>query len=99
MKTLFLALFASLISLNAAAANRPARRTESTIPAQHVAQVAPSPLIATMGQELDREMPILSKATPPAYFISYILTSTDRSRSDGLERRAALERGEPLALA
>ena len=37
----------------------------------------------TMGQELDREMPILSKATPPAYFISYILTSTDRSEVMG----------------
>ena len=36
-----------------------------------------------MGQELDREMPILSKATPPAYFVSYILTSTDRSEVMG----------------
>jgi predicted Zn-dependent protease len=45
--------------------------------------VAPSPLIATMSQELDREMPILSKATPPAYFISYILTSSDRSEVMG----------------
>ena len=36
-----------------------------------------------MGQELDREMPILSKATPPAYFISYTLTSTDRAEVMG----------------
>ena len=36
-----------------------------------------------MGQELDRELPILSKATPPAYFVSYILTSTDRSEVMG----------------
>jgi predicted Zn-dependent protease len=36
-----------------------------------------------MGQELDREMPILSKANPPAYFVSYILTSTDRSEVMG----------------
>jgi TldD protein len=37
----------------------------------------------TMGQELDREMPILSKSTPPAYFVSYILTSSDRSEVMG----------------
>jgi predicted Zn-dependent protease len=36
-----------------------------------------------MSQELDREMPILSKATPPAYFVSYILTSSDRSEVMG----------------
>jgi len=36
-----------------------------------------------MSQELDREFPILSKATPPAYFVSYILTSSDRSEVMG----------------
>jgi TldD protein len=36
-----------------------------------------------MGDELDREMPILSKANPPAYFISYILTSADRTEVMG----------------
>ena len=36
-----------------------------------------------MSQELDREMPVLSKANPPAYFLSYILTSTDRSEVMG----------------
>jgi TldD protein len=83
VKTFGLALLASLVSLNTWAANKPARRPEPTSPAQQPAQAAPSPLIVTMGQELDRELPILSKATPPAYFVSYILTSTDRSEVMG----------------
>lgn len=83
MKTFGLALLASLLSLNVWAANKPARPPASAPPAQQPAQAAPSPLLATMSQELDREMPILSKATPPAYFVSYILTSSDRSEVMG----------------
>jgi hypothetical protein len=37
-------------------------------------QAAPSPLLAEMTAELNRNMPVLSKATPPAYFINYTLT-------------------------
>jgi predicted Zn-dependent protease len=69
--------------MNASAANKPARHPEPALPAQQAAPAAPSPLIVTMGQELDRELPILSKATPPVYFLSYILTSTDRSEVMG----------------
>src|SRR3984957_5348903 len=83
VKTFSLAVFAYLLSVNAWAANKPARQPEPALPQQQAAQVAPSPVIVTMGQELDREMPILSKATPPAYFVSYILTSTDRSEVMG----------------
>jgi len=83
VKTFGLALLASLLSLNTWAANKPARPPAPAPPAQQPAQVAPSPLITTMGQELDREMPILSKSTPPAYFVSYILTSSDRSEVMG----------------
>ena len=53
------------------------------MPEDKPAQAAPSPVIGTMAQELDREMPILAKATPPAYFISYILTSSDRTEVMG----------------
>ena len=83
MKTFGLALLASLLSLNTWAANKPARLPAPASTAQQPAKAAPSPLIVTMGQELDREMPILSKATPPAYFVSYILTSSDRSEVVG----------------
>ena len=80
MKIFGLALLSSLLSLNAFAANKPARSPEA---GAAETQVQASPLIVTMGQELDRELPILSKATPPAYFLSYILTSTDRSEVMG----------------
>ncbi len=87
MKTFGLALIASLLSLNAWAANKPAGRPDPALPAQQQAQqgaqAAPSPVIATMNEEMERELPILSKATPPAYFISYILTSSDRSEVMG----------------
>ena len=83
MKTFSSRVTRALLSVNAWAANKPARQPEPAPPAQQPAQAAPSPVIVTMGQELDREMPILSKATPPAYFVSYILTSTDRSEVMG----------------
>jgi len=83
VKTFVLVLFASLLSINGWAANKPAGSPEPADPAQKPAQVAASPVIATMASELDREMPILSKATPPAYFVSYILTSSDRSEVMG----------------
>ena len=87
MKTFGLALLASLLSVNGWAAKKPAANPDpaalASQAAQKAAQAIPSPMIVTMGQELDREMPILSKATPPAYFISYILTSSDRSEVMG----------------
>jgi len=82
VKTFCLAVVATVISMNVWAANKPARAPEPA-PSAETTQAAPSPLIQTMSQELDREMPILSKATPPAYFLSYILTSSDRSEVMG----------------
>jgi len=52
-------------------------------PAAQGAQVVPAPELVTMGQELDREMPVLSKADPPAYFIGYTLTSSDHAEVMG----------------
>ncbi len=46
-------------------------------------QASPSPNLATMGQELDREMSILGKADPPAYYIGYTLTSMDHAEVMG----------------
>ena len=83
MKTFAFALFASLFSLAASAANKPLRRPAPIPAPQQSAQAAPAAVLVTMGQELDREMPILSKATPAAYFINYTLTSTDRTEVMG----------------
>jgi len=87
VKTFTLASLTILLSMNALAANRPvahpaplAPEAEQSAPA---AQVAPSPVLVTMGQELDREMPILSKSIPAAYFINYTLTSTQRTEVMG----------------
>ncbi len=46
-------------------------------------QVAPSPLLATVQQELTREMGILGKADPPAYFMSYTVTDSSRAEVTG----------------
>src|SRR5262245_20604525 len=50
---------------------------------QATAQAAPSPVLATMKQELDREMAVLSKADPPAYFLSYTVTDVNRTEVTG----------------
>jgi len=47
------------------------------------AQVNPAPVIATLQQELEREMATLSKADPPAYFMSYTVTESSRATVSG----------------
>ncbi len=81
MKTLTLATLLTFVSLSALAAGKPARRPAPA--PQQAPQVAPSPALTTMSQELEREMPVFSKATPPAYFINYILTSSERTEVMG----------------
>jgi TldD protein len=63
---------AAILSISAQATPIP-RKTGSrrAVPQQ---QAPPSPMIAAMSAELDRNLPILSKATPPAYYIGYTLT-------------------------
>jgi TldD protein len=83
VKKFVLATLVMFVSLNALAASKTARRPLPAPPAQQGGQVAPSPALVAMGQELDRELPILTKASPAAYFIDYILTSTDRTEVMG----------------
>ncbi len=52
-------------------------------PAAAQAQATPSPLLAAMSAELDRSLPVLSKADPPAYFLNYTLTDSVRANVSG----------------
>lgn len=83
MKTISFATLVMFVSLNAVAANQPAGKPGPETPDQPGAQAKPSPALVTMGEEMDREMPILSKASPSAYFMSYTLTSTERTEVMG----------------
>jgi TldD protein len=47
------------------------------------AQAPASPLLGTMQQELDREMGLLGKADPAAYFLSYIVSDVARAEVTG----------------
>ena len=58
-------------------------------------QTSPSPLLATMRAELDRNMPVLGHASPPAYFINYTLTQSRRAQVMG-SNGALLDSSENL---
>lgn len=73
---------AVLLAVAATGAGKPAARPAPEQAAAS-AQVAPAPLMATMQQELDREMATLSKSDPPAYFMSYTVTDSDRAAVTG----------------
>jgi predicted Zn-dependent protease len=51
--------------------------------ANAASQAAPAPVMATMQEELEREMATLGRATPPAYFISYTVTESARTSVTG----------------
>jgi len=59
------------------------RIPESPAQAAQPGQAAPSPLLAAVQEELDREMGVIGKADPPAYFLSYTVTDSDRSEVTG----------------
>jgi len=52
-------------------------------PVEQPAQAAASPLLGTMQQEMDRELGILGKADPAAYFLSYIVSDVTRAEVTG----------------
>ena len=83
VKTLNFVVCVAILSVNAmAAANKPHAPVSAASPEQ-AGQVAPAPSLVTIGQELDRELPVLSKATPAAYFINYTLTTLQRAEVMG----------------
>jgi TldD protein len=73
---------AVLIAVAATGAEKPAAKPA---PAQAAAsaQATPAPLLATLEQEMGREMTTLSKADPPAYFMSYTVTESNRAAVSG----------------
>ena len=46
-------------------------------------QAAPSPILGAVQQELEREMAVIGKSDPPAYFLSYTVTDSQRSEVTG----------------
>ncbi|MGB6431260.1 MAG: hypothetical protein WBF06_11785, partial [Candidatus Acidiferrales bacterium] len=80
---LLYSLCALLLSPGVALAGGTAPNRSAKLQGAATPQAAPAPAIAAMSEELAREMPILSQADPPAYFIRYTLTSSDRMEVSG----------------
>jgi TldD protein len=83
LNKLIFSTFAMFFSLSALAAGGPAQTKPATTPQPTAKQAPPAPVMGTLEQELGREMPILSNATPPAYFLGYTLTSSQRAEVVG----------------
>src|ERR1700733_14911976 len=82
-KLILVTLAISLTTTMAMAAGAPSQVKTATPTQPQIKQASPAPVMATLSQELDREMPILSKASPAAYFLGYTVTSTERSEVVG----------------
>jgi predicted Zn-dependent protease len=79
-----LLIFAFLFAASSAfAKGKPPRIPESPAQAAQPGRAAPSPLLGAIQEELDREMAVIGKSDPPAYFLSYTVTDSDRSEVTG----------------
>lgn len=79
-----LSIFALILIVTSASAKTKAPRVPPSAPqATQAGQAAPSPILAAVKEELDREMGVIGKADPPAYFLSYMVTDSDRSEVTG----------------
>jgi TldD protein len=76
-------LLSAALWLAASSAVAKGKPSAPRAPLPQSAQAAPSPLLATMQQELEREMAVLSRAEPPAYYMSYTITDSDRAEVVG----------------
>lgn len=83
MKTFVLAVIVSIFSLNLGAESKPAHKPARAAAHPRAAEVKPDPALTTMSGELEREMPVLSRANPPAYFVSYTLSTVARAQVMG----------------
>ena len=93
LSLLFALLIAAMISISAQAT--PVPRKSGARRAAPQQQAPPSPMIAAMTAELDRNLPILSKASPPAYYIGYTLTQARSAQVMG-SNGALLDSSENL---
>jgi len=66
-----------------ATAGKPAPGSPRPQAAAPAAQAAAAPLMETLQQELEREMAVLGKADPPAYFMGYTVTESARAAVSG----------------
>jgi TldD protein len=82
MREAVISVFLVVFSVPAIAKDKPSAKSAAQLTAQPV-QAAPSPLLATVQQELDREMSILSNAEPAAYFMGYTITDSNRAEVTG----------------
>src|SRR5712692_8482028 len=73
------------ISLSVTGLSTPHRAPAPSVRAAPAPQsgAAPSPILAAMEQELSRSIDTLGKANPPAYFINYTVTDTQRAEVMG----------------
>ncbi len=79
-----LLILALLFAVSSASAKgKSPRMPGSPAQAAQPAQAAPSPILGAVQQELDREMAVIGKADPPAYFLSYTVTDSQRSEVTG----------------
>jgi TldD protein len=93
LRTQLLTISIFIVAVLAASAHAFPRKTGEGQAAQP--QAPPSPLLATMRAELDRSMPVLSHASPPAYFINYSVTQSRRAQVMG-SNGALLDSSENL---
>jgi TldD protein len=79
-----LSILALLFAVSSVSAKgKTPRMPESPAQAAPAGQAAPSPILAAVQQEMDREMSVLGKADPPPYFLSYTVTDSKRSEVTG----------------
>ena len=65
------------------AKGKAARVPGSPAQAGSAGQAAPSPILGTLQEEMNREMAVFGKADPPAYFLTYTVTDSDRADVTG----------------
>ena len=75
--------FVLLFAASAGWAKGKAPRVPAAAQAGSAGQAAASPILGTLQQEMDREMAVFGKADPPAYYMSYTVTDSDRADVTG----------------